>query len=561
MASRISFERSDLEKNIVKITPLGGAGEIGKNCTAVEQHDDFILVDCGLSFPNEEMPGVDIVIPDFTYVIENRNRLRGIFITHAHEDHVGALAYLLPKVKCPVYASEFTQTMLRPKLDERIDMRLVEFKTMNPGDTIEAGSMSVEAIRVTHSIPESCALAVRTQHGIVLFTGDFKFDFTPIDGKLSDTTRLAELGREGVVVLVSDSTNVERPGWGPSERTVTEGLRKWFKASPGRILVTMFSSNIHRMQQVYDVAHETGRKVAVAGRRMEQSVDVCSRMDYLRIPSNTRIRLDEIGDWPDERVVILTTGSQGEPMSALVQMSKEEYSRMQIREGDTILYSARPIPGNEAAIWRTVNRLFRMGARVVYEDDVPIHVSGHAYQEELKTMISLTKPYYLAPVHGEPRHQYLYLEIAKSMGYPPHRLFTMQDGIPLAIEETIATLAGPVPCGRVLVDRSGSSDIDDEILRDRTNLANDGFVLVALAVDLEKGEIVGDPTVTSRGFAGNDTVLDKALEHLADAFTSLRPAEFRDVDALRHTVADIVRKFVHRRSGLRPLVVPSIIEI
>ena len=294
---------------------------------------------------------------------------------------------------------------------------------------------------------------------------------------------------------------------------------------------------------------------------MEQSVDICSRMNHLKIPSNTRIRLDEVGDWPPERLVILTTGSQGEPMSALVQMSKEEYSRMQIREGDTILYSARPIPGNEAAIWRTVNRIFRIGARVVYEDDTPIHVSGHAYQEELKTMIAVTKPYYLAPVHGEPRHQHLYLEMAAKMGYPPHRMFTMQDGVPLCIEETSASLGEPVACGRVLVDRSGGTGIDDEVLRDRTNLSKDGFIMVALAVDLEKGEIVGDPVILGRGFSGDESVLDKAKEQLADALSGLRTAELRDVDALRHTVADTVRKFVHRRSGLRPLVVPSVIEV
>ncbi len=547
--------------SLIRVIPLGGAGEIGKNCTVVEQGDDLLLVDVGLSFPNEEMFGVDIVVPDFTYVLENKHRLKGIFLTHAHEDHVGALPYLLPYVKCPVYATEFTHAMIRPKLDEKVGLQGLDLREIKYGDIIPAGDMSVEFVRITHSIPETSSLAVRTSQGIVLFTGDFKFDFTPVDNKLTNITRFGELGEEGVLVLLSDSTNVERPGWGPSEREVSEGFRKEFANAEGRVLITTFASNIHRMQQAFDVAKETGRKVAVAGRRMEQTVDICSRLNVLRMPPDTHVRLSDVDEYEPNRLVILTTGSQGEPMAALSQMSREEYSRMRIKPGDTILYSARPIPGNEAAIWRTVNRLFRMGARVVYEGQVPIHVSGHAYQEELKMMINLTRPYYLAPVHGEPRHQHLYGEIGLAMGYPEHRVFKLQDGQPLCLDETSAWVDQPVACGRVLVDNSGNTGISDEVLRDRFNLANDGLVVLTIAVDVERGEIVGEPTVQAKGYSGNERSLESAIGVLQDALGQLSAAEIKDVDAVRHAASDSVRRFLHKKAQLRPLVVPAIIEV
>jgi len=547
--------------SLIQVIPLGGAGEIGKNCTAIVHGDDMIVVDVGLSFPNEEMFGVDIVIPDFTFLVENRAKLRGIFLTHAHEDHVGALPYLLQMVNCPVYATEFTHAMIRNKLDEKLGTKGLDLRTMAPGDIVEVGSLSVEPIRITHSIPENCAMAIRTPHGIVLMTGDFKFDFTPVDGKLTNINRLAEIGKEGVLCLLSDSTNVERPGWGPSERAVRDGLYKAFISSPGRVLITSFASNIHRMQQAFDVAHETGRKVAVAGRRMETTVELCSRLGYMQIPRNTQILLKDVGAHDLDKVVILTTGSQGEPMSALVQMSKEEYSRLRILPGDTLIYSARPIPGNEAAIWRTINRLFRMGANVVYESVDPVHVSGHAYREELKMMINLTRPYYLAPVHGEPRHQHLYLEMAREMGYPENRIFMLQDGLPLCMDDTTAWIAEPVPSGRVLVDNSGTAGISDEILRDRSNLANDGIVVVTIALDMERGEIVGDPVIQAKGFSGSSDLLDEASGALLEALAKLTESDIKDIDAVRHTASDVLRRQIQRRAQLRPLVVPTVIEI
>ena len=546
--------------DLLQVVPIGGTGEIGKNCAAIIQGDDMIIIDVGLSFPDEEMFGVDIVIPDFTFILENRHKLKGIFLTHAHEDHVGALPYLLPDVKCPVFATEFTQAMIQSKLEEKIGLKGLELRTVKQGDIIEAGVFQVEFIRVTHSIPENSSIAIRTPLGILLFTGDFKFDFSPVDGKLSDMARFAEIGKEGVLCLFSDSTNIERPGWGPSESAVTTGFRKAFSEAPGRVLITTFASNIHRMQQAIDVAAETGRKLAVAGRRMEQTLDICTRLGHIRLPKDVRVQLRDIGDYEPHQLVILTTGSQGEPMAALSQMSREEYSRMRILEGDTVLYSARPIPGNEAAIWRTINRIFRMGAKVVYDDPVPIHVSGHAYQEELKMMINITKPYYLAPVHGEPRHQHEYLEMARKMGYPEHRIFALEDGDTLCFDETSAFLGDKVACGRVLVDNGGNPGVTDEVLRDRGNLANDGLVVVTVALDLEKGITIGEPTLEARGYSGLEESLQDAVNTLQKALDALSPSEVKDADAVRHLVSDVVRKTLHKSAQLRPLVVPAVVE-
>ncbi len=547
--------------SIARVIALGGVGEIGKNCTVVEQGDDIVVIDCGLSFPNEEMPGVDIVIPDFTYLLDNKRKVRGIFLTHAHEDHVGALPYILPQLDCPLYASAFTHALLKPKFEERMGRHKLDLRTYEQGQIIEAGSLSVEPVRITHSIPETHAMAVRTGHGIVFFTADFKFDFTPIDHKLSNITRIGELGREGIVLLLSDSTNVDRPGWGPSERIVEAGLRKVFQEAPGRVLLTTFASSIHRLQQAFDVAVQTGRKVAVVGRRMEQNIAICAREGYMKLPPGVQISLKEMNDYPDERLAILTTGSQGEPMSALVQMSKGTYSRLQIKTGDTLIYSARPIPGNESAIWQTVNRLFRLGATVIYDSPTPIHVSGHAYQEELKMMINLTQPYYLAPVHGEPRHQHLYLEMARKMGYPEHRLFTLRDGIPLVLDETEARFAEPVPYGRVLVDHSGAAGVSDDVLRDRTNLSSEGLIVVTLAIDVEQGELVGEPTLQAKGMHAADGVLQKAQEMLHDALLGMSAEDLRDGVRIRQETADLVRKVCQKWGNYRPLVIPAVVEV
>ena len=546
--------------SLVKVIPLGGSGEIGKNCTLVEQGDDLIVVDVGLSFPHEEHYGVDIVVPDFTYLLENKDRLKGIFLTHAHEDHVGALSFLLPKIKCPLFCTPFTAAMVRSKLEERMHITDVEFQIVKPGSTVECGSMSVEFVRVTHSIPETCGLAVRTEHGIVFFTADFKFDFTPVDGIQTDMTRLSELGNEGVVLLMSDSTNVDRPGWGPSESRVTEGLRNVIKNAPGRVLVTMFASNIHRMQQVMDVAAELGKKVASTGRRMENTIEMCRSLEYLRIPEDTYVRLDSVGKYPASDLVILTTGSQGEPMAALSQMSRSEYSRLRIVEGDTILYSARPIPGNEGVIWRTINRLFRMGANVIYESDSPIHVSGHAYQEEIKTMINLLKPFYIAPVHGEPRHQHVYKQLALGMGWPEHRLFQLANGDVLNMTEDNAEIRGKVVAGDVLIDQHGNVPVTDRVLAERVSLGHDGAVVVSIALDTKRGEILGRPEAQVRGFSGPTEVIEDALDDLCDVMAKLLPTEIRDVDKIRTIIEESTRRTISRRCQQKPMVVSVVVE-
>jgi ribonuclease J len=545
----------------VKVIALGGVGEIGKNCSLVEQGDDIVVVDCGLSFPNEEMLGVDIVVPDFTYLIENKERVKGVFLTHAHEDHVGGLSYLLKSIDVPVYCTEFTHALIKHKMEERLPGKKIDFKITRAGEKVKAGELEVEFIRVTHSIPENCSLAIKTIHGHVLFTGDFKFDFTPVDNKLSDLKRFGELGEEGVVLLLSDSTNVERTGWGPSESLVAEGLRKVFAEAKGRVLLTTFASNIHRMQQAFNMAYETGRKVAVVGRSMERNLEICMRLGYLRIPDYTMISLQDAKSLPDHEVVLLTTGSQGEPLSALVQMSKGEYGRMQIREGDTLIYSARPIPGNEGAIWRTINRLFQQGCKVVYDSATPIHVSGHAYQEELKMMINLTKPFYIAPVHGEPRHQFLYNQIAAGMGYPDHRRFTLEAGVPLVMDEKKAYLGEAVSTGRVLVDNSGTPGVTDEVLRDRYNVANDGLIIISIAVDTTHGEIVGDLNLMAKGFHGPAGILDQAKDVLIDLLSAMNPSDIKDLNKVKTESADLVRKFLGKRIKLRPLIVPSVIEV
>jgi ribonuclease J len=451
--------------------------------------------------------------------------------------------------------------LIRQKLEEKMAIKDVDLRVFNPGDIIQCGSLSVEPIRVTHSIPDSCSMAIRTEYGIVLMTSDFKFDFTPVDGKLANITRFGELSKEGVLALLSDSTNVERTGWGPSEREVSEGLRQAMLDAEGRVLLTTFASNVHRIQQFIEVAAECGRKVAVVGRRMEQNIDICTRMKYIRVPSNTLIGLDDMKRYSASQLAVLTTGSQGEPMSALVQMSKDEYGRLRIEEGDTLIYSARPIPGNEAAIWRTINRLFRQGANVVYEAPTPIHVSGHAYQEELKMMINLTRPYYVAPVHGEARHLHLYLKIAKDMGYPSHRTWLMEDGVPLCLTATKAYTDERVPCGRVLVDNSGNTGVSEEVLRDRFNLSNDGVVSVTVVIDPEQGEIVGEPILHAKGYNGTPESLDAAGVTLLDTLLGLNREELRDVDNLRHVVATSVRRHLQRKEQLRPLVLPTVVEV
>jgi ribonuclease J len=547
--------------NQVKVIPLGGCGEIGKNMTVVEQGDDIIVVDAGLSFPTDDMHGVDIVIPDFTYLTANRDRVRGILLTHAHEDHVGALPYILEEMQVPVYGSRLTIELVKRKLLERFNERDLDLRVFEKETSFLLGSFEIEPIFVTHSLPDAYAFAIWSMNGIIIFTGDFKFDFTPIDGRLSEISRFGELGDEGVALLLCDSTNAEDSGWSPSERSITASLKRAFLDAPGRVLFTTFASSLHRLQQVFTVAHETGRKVAIAGRRMDINTQIAGDKGFLKIHDGTYIRLNDIDRYDDDRVVILTTGSQGEPLAALSRMANEEYPKMAIKPGDTIIYSASPIPGNEAAIYQTINRIFRQGATVLYGPESNLHVSGHAYREEMKMMVNLTRPHYIAPVHGEPRHQYHMGKLCTEMGYGEESIIMMENGSQLVLEKDGAYFAESVVCGRVLVDGSGQAGVTDEVLRDRQNLANDGVIFVNVAIDSDAGKIVGAPEIVGKGVVALDGEVDELREVLSDLLTSYSHAELHDKALLHHQISDVTRKFLRRVINRRPLVVATVVDV
>jgi ribonuclease J len=545
----------------VKVIPLGGCGEIGKNMTVVEQGDDIVVIDAGLSFPTDDMHGVDIVIPDFSYLTANRSKVKGIVLTHAHEDHVGALPYILEEMQVPVYGSRLTIELVKRKLLERFAEKDLDLRVFEKETSFLVGSLEIEPVFVTHSLPDAYAIAIWSSVGIILFTGDFKFDFTPIDNRLSEISRLGELGDEGVALLLSDSTNAENPGWSPSERSITPSLKRAFQEAPGRILLTTFASSMHRLQQVFTVAHETGRKVAIAGRRMDINTQIASDIGYLKIPANTYIRLNDIDKYDDDRVVILTTGSQGEPLAALSRMANEEYPKMAIKPGDTVIYSARPIPGNEAAIYQTINRIFRQGARVLYGPEANLHVSGHAYREEMKMMVNLTRPHYVAPVHGEPRHQYHMGKLAVEMSYSQDNIIMMENGSQLVLEKDGAYFGENVVCGRVLVDGSGQAGVPNEVLRDRRNLANDGVVFVNVAIDSDAGKVVGVPEIVGKGVVALEDEVEELKAVLVDLLNSYSHAELHDTAGVHQEISEVTRKFLRRAIDRRPLVVATVVDV
>ena len=529
--------------------------------TVVEQDGDIVVVDAGLSFPTDDMHGVDIVIPDFSYLTANREKVRGIILTHAHEDHVGALSYILEELKVPVYGSRLTIELVKRKLLERFNEKDLDLRVFEKEKTFLVGSFEIEPIFVTHSLPDAYSFAIWTKVGIIIFTGDFKFDFTPMDGRLSEIARFGELGDEGVALLLCDSTNAENPGWSPSEKSITPHLKRAFQEAPGRVLLTTFASSLHRLQQVFAVAHETGRKVAIAGRRMDINTQIAGDTGYLQIPENTYIRLNDIDRYPDNRVVILTTGSQGEPLAALSRMANEEYPKMAIKPGDTVIYSARPIPGNEASIYQTINRIFRQGAQVLYGPESNLHVSGHAYREEMKMMVNLTRPHYVAPVHGEPRHQYHMGKLAMEMGYSEDNIIMMENGSQLVLEEDGAYFAESVVCGRVLVDGSGQAGVTDEVLRDRRNLANDGVVFIYVAIDPDAGKVVGTPEIVAKGVVKLEDEVEELKAVLQDLLSSYSHAELRETAGVHQEISEVTRKFLRRAINRRPLVVATVVDV
>lgn len=484
----------------LKIIPLGGLNEIGKNMTVFEYGNDIIVVDCGLAFPDDEMLGIDLVIPDISYLLKNKDKVKAIVLTHGHEDHIGALPYVLKQLNLPIYGTRLTLGLVENKLKEYGLLRDSKLITVKPKETVKIGQFKIEFIRTTHSIADSVALAIHTPVGVIFHSGDFKIDYTPIAGEVADFHRFAELGAQGVLVMLCDSTNIERPGYTMSERTVGETFDNLFRKAEQRIIVATFASNIHRVQQIIDSAHKFGRKVAISGRSMINVVNVAKELGYLDIPADILIDLDEANKLSFDKVVIITTGSQGEPMSALTRMASSEHKKVEIVPGDTVIISASAIPGNEKFISRVINQLFKKGAEVIYDTLADVHVSGHACQEEIKLLHTLIKPRFFIPVHGEYRHLKQHAHLAESLGMDPKNIFIADNGTVLEFTKSSGRITGTVTAGKVLVDGLGVGDVGNIVLRDRKHLSQDGLFVVVVTISKEKRSIIAGPDIISRGF-------------------------------------------------------------
>ena len=534
--------KSKAEPKPIKISFLGGLNEVGKNMTLFEYGEDMFLVDCGLAFPDQDMLGVDLVLPDFTYVERNADRIRGIVITHGHEDHIGGLPYLLKVLNVPVYGTNLTIGLIQGKLREHGLLNSATLNVIKPGDVITLGGFTVEAIHVNHSIPDALGLAIRCEGGTVVHTGDFKIDTTPIDGGMMDLGRLAEIGQEGVLCLMSDSTNAERPGFTESERKVGESFETLFrKAGNNRIIVATFSSNIHRVQQIMNVAESLGRKVALVGRSLENVVNISAELGYLNIPEGIVIDINMINRYPADKLVIITTGSQGEPMSALTRMAFSDHRKVEIHPNDYVIISATPIPGNEKTVSRVVNELMKLGADVVYERMYDVHVSGHACQEELKMIMGIVKPKYFIPVHGELKHLRKHAGLALNVGIPKENILIADNGRVAEISKKALKCTSTVPAGRVFVDGYGVGDVGSVVLRDRKHLAQDGLVIVAVCIDRENGEIVSGPDVVTRGFVyvkESEELINAAREVAVRAIEAQTDGGYFDWNSIKASLRD-----------------------
>lgn len=551
-------------KKKLKIIPLGGLGEIGKNITAFEYGEDIIIIDCGLAFPEDEMLGIDLVIPDVTYLVKNRDKVKGMVITHGHEDHIGALPYVLKDINVPVFGTKLTLGLIQYKLEEHGMLNDVILQNVMQGQTIELGVFKVELIRSTHSIADSVALAIHTPVGVVVHTSDFKIDYTPIEGEPMDLARLAELGKNGVLLLMSDSTNVEREGYTMSERTVGEAFEKIFINAKGRILIATFASNVHRVQQAVNASIKFGRKVAICGRSMINVVKVAMELGYLNVPEGLIVDIDNIDKYPSDRLVIITTGSQGEPMSALSRMASSEHKKVEIVPGDLVLISANPIPGNEKFISKVINDLFKKGADVIYEALADIHVSGHACQEELKLIQCLVKPRFFMPVHGEYRHLKQHANLAHKLGMPMDRIFIMDIGKVLELTSDSAKINGNVTSGKVLVDGLGVGDVGNIVLRDRKHLSQDGLIVVVITLEGDTGNVVAGPDIISRGFVyvrESEDLMDKVKDVTRAALQKCEEKKKNDWASKKNIIKDTLRDYLYEKTKRKPMILPIIMEV
>ena len=549
------------------ICPLGGLGEVGKNITLYECQGDMILVDCGLVFPDEEMFGVDLVIPDFTYVLENKDRIKGLFITHGHEDHIGALPYLLKKFNVPIYTARLTIGLIKNKLEEHGLASSAVFHEIRPRQKVKLGCFTVEPIHVNHSIPDALAFAIECPAGIVLHTGDFKIDYTPLSGDaVTDLSTIAEYGRRGVLALLADSTNAERPGFTATEQTVAEGVRSLFaRAKNRRIIVATFASNIYRVQQIIELAMESGRKVAVSGRSMVSNTEMARELGYIRVPDNVLIDVEEVNKYPPEKVVLITTGSQGEPLSALSRMAQSNHRNVKVGPSDFIIISARPIPGNEKTVTKVVNGLLSLGAEVIYENMYDTHVSGHACQEEQKLILTLAHPQYFLPVHGEFKQLKRHAETAEHLGYiPKNNIYIAENGQNIRVSQDGLVLEGTVPSGAVMVDGYGVGDVGNVVLRDRHHLSEDGIVIVTVAVDGRTGQVVSGPEIVSRGFVyvrESEELLDGARTQVEMALDRSLAENLHDWASVKARVREALSGYIYRRTKRSPMILPILLEV
>lgn len=547
----------------LKIIPLGGMGEIGKNITVLEYKEDIILIDCGMTFPEDEMLGVDIVIPDITYLIKNKAKIKGLCLTHGHEDHIGAIPYVLKKLNIPIYGTRLTLGLLETKLREH-NLGVVELNVVRHGEHAKLGVFDVEFIRTNHSIPDSAALAINTPVGTIVHTGDFKIDFTPISGETMDLNRFAELGNKGVLALFSDSTNVTRPGYTMSERTVGDTFNDLFSKAESRIIVATFASNVHRVQQIINAAELYGRKVVLSGRSMINMVTVANELGYMSIGEGTLIDINDMDKYDGNELVIITTGSQGEPMSALTRIAYAEHRKIELNPSDLVIISATPIPGNENAVSRIVNKIIEKGTKVIYESLADVHVSGHACQEELKMVLSLVKPKYFIPAHGETRHLKVHAEIAAAMGTPKEDIFILENGQVLEFTKETANISGYVQSGNILVDGLGVGDVGNIVLRDRKHLSEDGLIVVVVTMSKQDGKVVSGPDIVSRGFVyvrESEDLMEEARNIVKSSLEECEKKRITDWATLKSNIRDALRSYLYEKIKRNPMILPIIMEV